>query len=111
MSQLFEDCIRSFCIRCEDVGLDCDCIIYGNTAEKVANETFLHMYEYHAINPEEMTTSMRLKIKENMQIHSHSDFNIELYYLLGDISITRYHRLVARISLQNSDSEFINLIF
>jgi hypothetical protein len=33
----------------------------------------MHMYEYHAINPEEMTTSMRLKIKENMQIHSHSD--------------------------------------
>ena len=73
MSQLFEDCIRSFCIRCEDVGLDCNCIIYGNTAEKVVDETFLHMFEYHAINPNEMTTSMRLKIKENMQIHSHSD--------------------------------------
>ena len=74
MSQTFEHCIRSFCIRCEDVGLDSDCIIYGNTTEKVADETFLHMYEYHAINPEEMTTSMRLKIKENMQIHSHSDY-------------------------------------
>ena len=74
MSQLFEDCIRSFCVRCEDVGLDCNCIIYGTTSEKVADETFLHMYEYHAINPEEMTTSMRLKIKENMQMHSHSDY-------------------------------------
>ena len=73
MSQIFEDCIRSFCIRCEDVGLDCNCIIYGNTEEKVAIETFLHMFEHHAINPEEMTTSMRMKIKENMQIHSHSD--------------------------------------
>jgi len=73
MSQLFEDCIRSLCIRCEDVGLDCNCIIYGNTAEKVANETFLHMYEYHAINPEEMTTSMKLKIEENIQIPSQSD--------------------------------------
>jgi predicted small metal-binding protein len=72
MFQIFEDCIRSFCIRCEDVGLDCDCIIYGNTAEKVVDGTFMHMFEYHAINPNEMTTSMRLKIKENMQIHSHS---------------------------------------
>ena len=69
MSQIFEDCIRSFCIRCEDVGLDCNCIIYGNTEEKVANETFLHMFEHHAINPEEMTTSMRMKIKENVSIH------------------------------------------
>ena len=73
MFQIFEDCIRSFCIRCEDVGLDCNCIIYGNTAEKVLDETFMHMFEYHAINPEEMTTSMKLKIKENMQIHSQSD--------------------------------------
>jgi predicted small metal-binding protein len=72
MFQIFEDCIRSFCIRYEDVGLDCDCIIYGNTAAKVVDETFMHMFEYHAINPNEMTTSMRLKIKENMQIHSHS---------------------------------------
>ena len=73
MSQTFEDCIRSFCIRCEDVGLDCNCIICGNTAEKVVDETFMHMFEYHAITPDEMTTCMRLKIKENMQIHSHSD--------------------------------------
>lgn len=73
MSQIFEDCIRSFYIRCENIGLDCNCIIYGNTAEKVVDETFMHMFEYHAINPEEMTTSMRMKIKENMQIHSHSD--------------------------------------
>jgi hypothetical protein len=72
MFQIFEDCIRSFCIRCEDVGLDCDCIIYRNTAEKVVDETLMRMLEYHAINPNEMTTSMRLKIKENMQIHSHS---------------------------------------
>jgi predicted small metal-binding protein len=73
MSQIFEPCIRSFCIRCEDVGLDCNCIIYGNTEETVVDETFIHMFEYHAINPNEMTASMRLKIKENMQIHSHND--------------------------------------
>ena len=69
MYQIFEDCIRSFCIRCEDVGLDCNCIIYENTEEKVADETFRHMFECHAINPEEMTTCMRLKIKEKMHIH------------------------------------------
>jgi predicted small metal-binding protein len=73
MSQIFEDCIRSFCIHCEDIGLDCNCIIYGNTADKVMDEIFMHMFEYHAINPEEMTTSMRLKIKENLRIHSRSD--------------------------------------
>jgi predicted small metal-binding protein len=73
MSQIFEDCIRSFYIHCEDVGLDCNCIIYGNTEEKVANETFLHMFEYHAINPEEMTMCMRLKIKEHMRIRFHND--------------------------------------
>ena len=71
MFQTFEDCIRSFCIRCENVGLDCNCIIYGNTEEKVANETFLHMFEYHAINPEEMTTCM--KIKEHMRIRFYND--------------------------------------
>jgi len=74
MSQLFEDCIRSFCIRCEDVGLDCNYIIYGNTAEKVVDETFMHMFEYHAINPEEMTTSMKMKIKEKMYIHSYTNY-------------------------------------
>jgi hypothetical protein len=30
------------------------------------DNTIMHMFEYHAINPEEMTTCMKLKIKENV---------------------------------------------
>ena len=102
MSQLFEDCIRSFCIRCEDVGLDCNCIIYGNTAEKVVDETFIHMFEYHAINPEEMTTSMRMKIKDNMQIHSQLSIKIELYYLLEfQLAASKIGSDVPQLNTQN----------
>lgn len=68
MSQTFEDCAL-FSVRCTDVGLDCNCVIPGRSEKKVMDMTILHMFEYHAINPEEMTTCMRLKIKEN--IHSH----------------------------------------
>jgi hypothetical protein len=47
--------------------------MYGISEEKVFDNTNVHMSEYHAIKLEEMTTSMRLKIKVNMQIHSHSN--------------------------------------
>ncbi len=57
-----------FCVRCADVGLDCGCVISGNSEKKVMQKTIMHMYEYHAINPEEMTTCMRLKIRENILI-------------------------------------------
>ena len=41
---------------------------------KLVDETFMYMSEYHAINPNEMTTTMmNLKIKEQMHMHSHSD--------------------------------------
>jgi predicted small metal-binding protein len=66
MSQICEDRVRPFSVRCSDVGLDCDCVISGISEKKVVDETITHMYEYHAINPEEMTTCMRLKIRENI---------------------------------------------
>ena len=68
MSLSYEDCVQLFCVRCGDVGLDCNCIIYGIDEDKVTHNTIIHMFEYHAIKPEEMTTCMRLKIKENMHI-------------------------------------------
>lgn len=68
MSQTYEDYVIPFFIRCEDVGLDCNCTIYGINEERVIDNMVIHMFEYHAINPEEMTTYMRLKIKENMDI-------------------------------------------
>jgi predicted small metal-binding protein len=81
MSQTYDDCIQRFCVRCEDVGLDCNCTIYGISGETVIDNTILHMYENHAIKPEEMITCMRLKIIENVQAHqsppptSHSSYN------------------------------------
>jgi predicted small metal-binding protein len=69
MSQTYENCIQLFCIRCEDVGLDCNCTIYGISEERVTENIILHMLEYHAINPEEMTTCMKLKMLENIHVH------------------------------------------
>jgi predicted small metal-binding protein len=71
MSQAYENCIQLFCIRCEDVGLDCSCTIYGINEETVVYNTILHMFEYHAIRPVEMTTCMRLKIIENVLVCTH----------------------------------------
>jgi predicted small metal-binding protein len=67
MSQSYENCIQLFCVRCKDVGLDCNCTIYGINEETVADNTILHMFEYHAINLNEMTTCMRLKIIDNVR--------------------------------------------
>ena len=39
------------------------------TEETVIDNTIMHMSENHAIIPEEMTTCMRLKIIESMQVH------------------------------------------
>jgi len=69
MSQTYENCIQRFCIRCQDVGLDCDCTIYGIGEETIICNTILHMFEYHAIEPNEMTTSMGLKIIKNIHVH------------------------------------------
>jgi predicted small metal-binding protein len=65
-----EECVTTFFIRCADVGLNCDCIIYGDSEIKAVNSTIVHMYEYHAINPEEMTTCMNLKIRENIHTYT-----------------------------------------
>ena len=67
MSQTYEDCLQIFCIRCQDVGLDCNFIIYGISEENIIYNTILHMFEYHAIKPNEMTTGMGLKIMENVR--------------------------------------------
>lgn len=64
MSISYQDCIQLFCVRCEDVGLDCNCTIHGINEEQVIDDVTLHMFEYHAIKPEEMTMCMSLKIKD-----------------------------------------------
>jgi predicted small metal-binding protein len=67
MSQIFEDWTKPFCVRCSDVGLDCNCVIFGMSENKVMNETIVHMFEYHAIDPREMTSEMKLRIKQNIK--------------------------------------------
>ena len=54
-------------VACGHVGLDCDSIIKGATEEDVTRKAIEHMWEYHAIKPEEMTSEMKAKIKEKMQ--------------------------------------------
>jgi predicted small metal-binding protein len=66
MSQLVEDSVKLFKVSCADVGLDCNYVIFGSSEKTIMNKTVVHMSEYHAINPEEMTTCMKLKIKENV---------------------------------------------
>ena len=71
MIQLSEGLIRYCIIRCSDVGLDCGHVIFGNNEYAVMHNAVVHMHEYHAIIPEEMTACMKLKIREN--IHSYGD--------------------------------------
>ena len=58
--------MRLFCIRCADVGLDCNYIIFGASEGEAMKNAMVHMFDYHAIDPEEMTTCMRLRIKEKI---------------------------------------------
>ena len=69
MSQAYEQCLQLFCVRCADVGLDCNCTIHGINEETTIDTAILHMFDCHAIKPEEMTACMRLKIIENMRHH------------------------------------------
>lgn len=72
MSQISKDLSRYFIIRCSDVGLDCGHVIFGYSEYRVMKNVIIHMYEYHAIIPEEMTTCMKLKIRENIRSYRDS---------------------------------------
>ena len=85
MSQIPEELLRSFFVRCSDVGLNCDYVIFGTNEEKVMDTMIIHMYECHAINPQEMTTCMRLKIKENIQLYPDS-VREQILHKFSDIS-------------------------
>jgi predicted small metal-binding protein len=52
---------------CGDIGLDCNYIIKGNTEEELIKNATEHIWELHAINPKEMTTEMKVRIKENIK--------------------------------------------
>ena len=67
MSQTVEDSVGLFHVRCEDVGLDCSYVIFGPSVIKTMNEVIVHMFDCHAIRPEEMTACMRRKISESIR--------------------------------------------
>ena len=54
------------------MGLDCGHVIFGNNEYAVMHNAVVHMHEYHAIIPEEMTTCMKLKISENIHLNRDS---------------------------------------
>ena len=53
-------------LACMEVGLDCDCVIVGDSNEEVASKAVKHVWQVHAINTEEMTSDTKTKIKENI---------------------------------------------
>jgi predicted small metal-binding protein len=69
MFQTFGDMLLSLFVRCSDVGLDCDCVIFGMNEKKVMDETIMHLFQYHAINPKEIASEMKSKIKENIYLY------------------------------------------
>jgi len=85
MSQTFEDLSRSLYVRCSDVGLDCNCVILGMTEKRVMDETIIHMFEYHAIIHEEMTSEMKSKIRENIHLY-HNSLRAQILHDIPDVS-------------------------
>ena len=53
-------------LACRDVGLDCGYIIEGETEQEIEKSAAQHVWEVHAIKPQEMTSEMKVKIKENI---------------------------------------------
>jgi predicted small metal-binding protein len=53
-------------LACSDVGLDCHYIIEGFTEEEIIKAAIQHYSEIHAIKPEEMTSEMKVRIKDNI---------------------------------------------
>jgi predicted small metal-binding protein len=48
------------------LGLSCDYVFQAETEEEIMKKTVEHIWEHHAIKPEEMTSEMKVKIKENI---------------------------------------------
>jgi predicted small metal-binding protein len=57
-------------LACRDIGLDCDYTIKGETEEEIMRNAVQHAWEIHAIRPEEMTSEIKAKIKDNIHVSS-----------------------------------------
>jgi len=53
-------------VECRKIGLDCNYVIEGETEEELIRNAVNHAWERHAIKPDEMTSEMKAKIKENI---------------------------------------------
>jgi predicted small metal-binding protein len=56
-----------YSVTCRQVGLDCDFISKGESEDETMKNALQHFWEIHAIKPEEMTSEMRIKIKDNIR--------------------------------------------
>jgi len=54
-------------LACRSVGLDCDYIIKGMTEEELLKNAEQHYSEIHAIEPEEITSEMKVRIIDNIR--------------------------------------------
>jgi predicted small metal-binding protein len=54
-------------LACRSVGLDCDYIIKGMTEEELLKNAEQHYSEIHAIEPEEISSEMKVRIKNNIR--------------------------------------------
>ena len=48
-------------------------------------KTVIHMFEYHAINPEEMTSEMKSKIREYIHLY-HNSLRAQILHDILDVS-------------------------
>ena len=54
-------------LACHDVGLNCDFVMDSTTEEEVLNKATDHAWKIYAIKPEERTSEMKVKIKDNIK--------------------------------------------
>ena len=54
-------------LACHDIGLDCGYIIEDKTEEDIVKSAEQHIWEIHAIKPEEITSEMRARITQNIR--------------------------------------------
>jgi hypothetical protein len=56
-------------------------------AKEVMDETILHMFEYHAVNPQEMTSEMKSKIGDNIHLYRDS-VRAQILHEISNVSET-----------------------
>ena len=54
-------------LACRDVGLDCEFVMDGSTEEDILNKANDHAWKVHAIKQEEITSEMKVKIRNSIK--------------------------------------------